>query len=354
METISGYLNGFFALMNDRFWSLVDKPFDSSSRLFWLYIVSGALIAFFVYRLSARTAKDTPSSFLGFLFPRKVWQTKSAWLDLRYFVVNHFLGKLLYISLAGGTMILAYGWVTGGDSLLEVVKASEMPDGGDVIISILYMFVVVALVDLTAYSIHYLQHRVPILWEFHKVHHSPEVMHPISNFREHPFDNVAYTIGVGLVTGLIVGGVNTTLGYLPNMPVLLGAPLMSFLFNLGGYHLRHSHIWLRWPGRWSMVFPSPAHHHVHHSCHPDHLDKNFAFIFPLWDVLFKTYHMPDDDRDVKFGIHGAAEDEYTSIWRLYTIPFRNIYRKLKAGKPLTIAETPREDDKAGIADTINS
>ncbi len=84
-------------------------------------------------------------------------------------------------------------------------------------------------------------------------------------------------------------------------------------FNLLAYNLRHSHIWLRWPGRWSMVLPSPAHHHVHHSCHPDHIDKNFAFMFPVWDVIFRTYHLPEDNRDVKFGIGEGKAAELSEL-----------------------------------------
>lgn len=50
-------------------------------------------------------------------------------------------------------------------------------------------------------------------------------------------------------------------------------------------------------------------------------------MFPIWDVLFKTYHMPDDDRDVKFGLYGVEETEYTSVWKIYTLPFRDLWRK---------------------------
>ena len=153
---------------------------------------------------------------------------------------------------------------------------------------------------------------------------------------------VAYALGIGAVYGMVFGGVESGLGYLPNMPAVLGVPILAFMFNVGGYHLRHSHVWLRWPGNWSKVFPSPAHHHVHHSCHPDHLDKNFAFMFPLWDVLFRTYHMPEDDRDVKFGIYGMEETEYTSVWKIYSLPFRNLYRKARGRKPLAQPESPRQ------------
>ncbi len=58
-------------------------------------------------------------------------------------------------------------------------------------------------------------------------------------------------------------------------------------------------------------------HQVQHSAHPEHLDKNFAFMFPVWDVIFKTCHMSEDDRDVNFGIGDGNSEELTSCIRLY-------------------------------------
>lgn len=344
METVTDLFHQVYDLTVRQFWSLLDQPFQPGARLFWLYLFTGVLFAYWVYYRNNRSKSEprTLGSFFRFLLPRSVWGHPSAWLDLRYFIVNQFTGKLLYVGMTGFAMEFVFRWITGGNSLVDVIKDSEVPGPADLAISVIYMFIVIGITDFTAFYIHYLQHKIPVLWEFHKVHHSPEVMHPISNFREHPFDNVAYTLGIGAVYGIILGTVSVFLGYLPNMPTVLGVPLLLFLFNFGGYHLRHSHIWLRWPGRWSMVFPSPAHHHVHHSCHPDHLDKNFAFLFPLWDVLFRTYHMPEDNKDVKFGIYGMEESEYTSIWKLYTIPFRNIYNKMRKGEPMTVSEEPRQ------------
>ncbi|PUB16404.1 sterol desaturase family protein [Yoonia sediminilitoris] len=341
MNQFLAFFESIFAVLAEQFWSLVQMPFDPSGRLYVIYIAGGLAFAFWVYlRRKTKTADD---SFLAFLLPRSVWSHPSAWLDFKFFLVNQFTGKLLYVGLTGATMAFAFGVTTGGDSLVDAIRTSEVPGLADILISLLYMVVIIAITDFTAFYLHYLQHKIPLLWEFHKVHHSPEVMHPISNFREHPFDNVAYALGIGAVYGVVMGGVSATLGYLPNMPVVLGVPLLVFLFNLGGYHLRHSHIWLRWPGKWSMIFPSPAHHHVHHSCHPDHLDKNFAFMFPLWDVLFKTYHMPEDARDVKFGIYGMEESEYNSVWKLYSIPFRNIARKWRSGQSLTVSPDKPQD-----------
>ncbi len=347
MELISGFFAQAFELVIRQFWALLSTPINPSTRLFWLYLVCAAVVALGVYYLGRKGSdvkSDKSRGFLAFLFPKSVWDNPSAWLDLKFFVVNQFTGKLLYTGLTVITMATAFYWVTGGTSLVDVVRDSELPGLTEFVVSILFMLVMTAISDFVAFYIHYLQHKIPLLWEFHKVHHSPEVMHPISNYREHPVDNIVYKFCIGGVYGSVLGGVSVTLGYLPNIPTVLGVPFLVFMFNIGGYHLRHSHVWLRWPGRWSMVFPSPAHHQVHHSCHPEHLDKNFAFLFPIWDVLFRTYHMPKDNRDVKFGIHGMEETEYTSVWKLYSLPFRNVFRKLKAGQSLTVNEEPRQDE----------
>ena len=328
---------------------LVFYVLDPGNRIFLLYVLTSILAAYALYRI-ARTAADTPAgsanadvaqgSFLGFLFPTRVWRHPSAWLDLRYFVFHQLIGHFLMLGIVGATAAIAFAWVTGSANIPEAAGLGGSLDpeeavlfglvsGTDLLIGTLYMFLVIGVVDFSSYWIHYLQHKWPLLWQFHKVHHSAEVMHPLSNFREHPVDNLTYKALIGLGYGLVWGITVELFGYLPALPSLLGVPLILFAFNFFAYNLRHSHIWLRWPGRWSMVFPSPAHHHVHHSRHPEHIDKNFAFVFPVWDVLFGTYHMPEDNRDVEFGVPKEDAEGLTSCWRLYVIPFRDAGRVVR-------------------------
>jgi sterol desaturase/sphingolipid hydroxylase (fatty acid hydroxylase superfamily) len=104
--------------------------------------------------------------------------------------------------------------------------------------------------------------------------------------------------------------------------------------------------WLRWPEKLSMIFPSPAHHHVHHSCHPDHIDKNLTFMLPVWNVIFKTYHMHEDTLNVRFGIGGENEGDLTSSTRLYWLPMRDAYRHLHK----MVGRNPPEPPKATSAE----
>ncbi len=347
IETVFSFISAAWILLAAQFWRALSYPVMSGQRIFWLYLGTSVLIAYWIYyRESKRSEHEVRSitSFFSFLFPKKVWDHSSAWLDVRYFFFHQILGKLLYVILIVIATDGLFQLVTGGPNIVAATRDTAGPTWSSVMISFAYMIVVIAVVDFVGFFLHYLQHKVPILWEFHKVHHSPEVMHPLSNYREHPIDNIAYAVGVGAAFGIMMGLASNIFGYLPSMPEIFGVPLILFLFNVAGYNLRHSHIWLRWPGRLSMIFPSPAHHHIHHSRHPEHLDKNFAFVFPLWDVLFRTYHMPETDKDVEFGLYGQeGPSEYSSCWRLYYIPFRNIFAKLRE-KPDAPAKVETRQD----------
>lgn len=303
-------------------------PLSSVQRIFWLYLATSVALAFYVYYRETRsdpTQGVSLRAFTGFLLPKKIWRSASAWLDVRYFFVHQIVRLVIYGAFLTGASNLMVAMVTGNSPGVPHNTVTMGSDAGDIAISLLYMFVLIGLVDLVSYGIHYLQHKIPLLWEFHKVHHSLEVMQPLSNYREHPVDNILYALGTGAAYGVVIGLAGNLFGYVPGMPMLLGVPLLVLAFNLLGYNLRHSHIWLRWPGNWSMAFASPAHHHIHHSCHPDHLDRNFAFIFPLWDVLFGTYLMPETDKDVRFGLSMDAGSDYKSCLGLYLTPFRNLW-----------------------------
>lgn len=313
---------------------------DPGQRVFYLYIATSVLAAYGVYLFQRKQSRNAAEgSFLAFLFPKSVWSHPSAWLDVRYFFFHKLLAHFLLLGLFAGTAALVFRWITG-HAITSLPVTAEGAAGWGIVIG--YMLVSTIVLDLIGYTVHYLQHKVPILWEFHKVHHSAEVMHPLSNYREHPVDNFFYLLLIGAGYGAVAGGVYQYAAVVPSVPSILGVPILMFVFNILAYNLRHSHVWLRWPGIWSKVFPSPAHHHVHHSCHPDHFDKNFAFMFPVWDVIFGTYEMPEDNRDVKFGVAGMKSMEMDTCWKLYSIPFVKAARRLKrSGK--TAGSSSRTD-----------
>jgi len=304
---------------------VVAYPINPGERVFVLYLATSLMIAAAVYKYVTRREahpSGTPVSLREFLFPRSIWRTPSAWLDVRYFFVHQIVRVFLY----GSFVVMVSDWTfraTAGllgsaprfDTRTALETAWHVELG--------YAFISVAALDLVAYVLHYCQHRVPLLWEFHKVHHSATVMHPLTNYREHPVDNIVYAAGLGACTGLVAAIASAVLGYVPTEPTVLGVGIFVFAFNGLGYNLRHSHIWLRWPGPLVYLFGSPAHHQVHHSYHPAHMNKNFAFMFPVWDLMFRTFHVPPTNADVKFGLSDHQEEEFRSCIDLYWVPFQN-------------------------------
>ena len=51
----------------------------------------------------------------------------------------------------------------------------------------------------------------------------------------------------------------------------------------------------------SLIFVTPKFHHWHHSSQKPAIDTNYSVHTPLFDVLFKTYHMPKEHWPSHYG-----------------------------------------------------
>lgn len=151
---------------------------------------------------------------------------------------------------------------------------------------------VVVLSDFCVYWGHRLQHRVPILWRFHSIHHSAEHLDWLAAHREHPLDTV-YTLTLINLPAFLLG-----------FPVSTLAGLVAFR----GLWAIYIHSNVRLPiGPLRMLIGAPELHHWHHDCARD--AGNYANISPLMDLLFGTYRCPDHEPE-KFGIREKISPTY--------------------------------------------
>jgi sterol desaturase/sphingolipid hydroxylase (fatty acid hydroxylase superfamily) len=190
--------------------------------------------------------------------------------------------------------------------------------------------------ELAYWIDHYLSHRIPLLWEFHKVHHTAEVLSPLTNFRVHPVDSVVFYN----ILGIFLGTTGGALSYLQlGSPFAVGGAnviLVAFIFVT--VHLQHSHVWIAATGTLGRVILSPAHHQIHHSDNPIHFDKNFGGCLSLWDWLFGTLHVPERKRErLNFGIATRSRTHHTAMGCLL-IPFVRAWERLR---PTIFVEKPR-------------
>ncbi len=155
---------------------------------------------------------------------------------------------------------------------------------------------------------HWLSHKVPFLWEFHKVHHSAEVLTPLTNFRVHPVYAVIFANILAFSAAVANGFGHYLFGDTTHQFALADTNIILVLFIHAYVHLQHSHMWIAFRGLAGRIFISPAHHQVHHSENPKHFNKNFGSCLALWDWMFGTLYVPAKKREkLTFGVAGRLD-----------------------------------------------
>ncbi len=293
-------------------------PFSLTQRIGFLYLFSSLLIALvlFIFRDNGAGERFTFRRFFSFVFPVSIYGHRSAKLDYFYFVISRVLFFGLLAPVILGSSAVA--------SVLLGLLGKPLPGTSEtgLLVKVFYTALFVVAADFGLFISHYIQHKIPVLWEFHKVHHSAEVMTPITVYRMHPLDDFVSLTTVAFFTGLADAAIVLFSGVRPAPLLLWGVNFIFFAYYLFGYNLRHSHIWLSYGPFLSRLFISPAQHQIHHSKDRAHFDKNFGFIFAFWDVFWGTLCVPDKKMDIRLGLSHDEEKEYSSLPRLFFMPFR--------------------------------
>ena len=290
-----------------------------TTRFFPVFIVTSLVVAMVVHLAMRRWGADVPKSPFEFLFPKRIWWHRSARLDYIFAIVNRGVMPLLALPILVGPVLVA---APVHYALTEWLGLFPPPFEYDWAAIALHAVLAALVADFGAFFVHYLQHRSKVLWEFHKVHHSAEVLTPVTVLRMHPIDELLNGFSVALMLGLVYGLIATLFDGAPMQLGILAGNAIFFVFYAAAYHLRHSHIWLPYPVWVSYWLISPAQHQIHHSSAERHWDRNMGFIFAFWDRLFGTLYVPREREKFELGLQGGEHKEYNSLGRLYFTPFR--------------------------------
>ncbi len=326
--------------------------FLPASRVYWLYLVSAVVLAFIAYHQFNHDHHDDEldnepeqkKSFLGYLFDKDVYLHRSTWQDCKFFVVN----ALVYTGVVSQFLIGMHGLALIFNlGLTNLFGPLDEPAITNEFSLIAYTLLSVIAIDLGVYLTHRAQHHIPALWEFHKVHHSAEKLTPITLFRMHPVDLFITSLVVSILGGLAFAGIFYLTNEEPQAMTLFGLNIITFLFYIGGYNLRHSHIWLNYPVWLSKILISPAQHQIHHSVDPKHFDQNFGLIFSLWDQIGGSHYIPRTREKLSFGISRKNPNPFNSVSDIYLMPFANVGRMI--GKSF---QNPQHRVIAGLSAVI--
>ena len=234
-----------------------------------------------------------PLERLFALHPRRVlrrgWRT-----DLVHYLVN---GAALKVGLVVSVVVV-------GSALRAFVPA---PLRLGVAASPTWVQIVAgfAITTVGGYAGHRAAHEVPLLWRFHRVHHSIRDLDWLAANHLHPLDETfgrsaavlpLYALGFGRVS--------------------LGA--FVILITVQAIFI-HANVRMNFgPVRWLIA--TPQFHHWHHAREPRAYNTNYAGEFPILDALFGTLYLPADRWPAQYGIDESEPAGYLRqlAWPLHT------------------------------------
>ena len=222
---------------------------------------------------------------LEIIFPWRKNQSfirKDFWMDVFYMFFNFFIFSIL-ISGDYKVLSLLFNEIGITTKSLAVFNISNWPIG-------LQLVVFFVILDFVQWLTHVLLHKYEVLWRFHKVHHSVKEMGFAAHLRYHWMENILYkplkTLGV-----MVLGGFEPEQAY-----------IVHFIAITIG-HLNHANIRITW-GPFKYILNNSVMHLYHHmKALPENKLKgiNFGISLSIWDFLFKTNYVPDENGEIELG-----------------------------------------------------
>lgn len=212
---------------------------------------------------------------------------KDFWLDVFYMFFNFFLFSLIIYNAASDLLVIFFNDLLASIGINNLIAFEVMswPVWAHLLIGFMVR-------DFVQWWTHRLLHKVPFLWEFHKVHHSVEQMGFAAHLRFHWMETIVYR----------------TIEYIPL--ALIGIGLRDFfiihIFTLAVGHFNHSNF--RIPlGPLKYIFNNPEMHIWHHAYDlpkDRQTGVNFGLTLSIWDYLFKTNYIPYNGKNIRLGFPG--------------------------------------------------
>jgi sterol desaturase/sphingolipid hydroxylase (fatty acid hydroxylase superfamily) len=243
----------------------------------WAWQWSGMMVMFIAVAVAClpleMTGRVSRHSFAGRLRGILFW---GIWFGV-LMLLRHGLGRL------GIRPLLEFDLATLGGSFGAVFHAA---------LAIALALIPAFIFDGCYYWFHRLQHRVPLLWRFHAVHHSIEELNA-ANCYHHWSEGMVRLPLIYLPLALLLN---------LKVPEVVVIVVMTSIWG----QFVHADAPVTF-GVIGKIFVSPHYHRVHHSLDKRHIDRNFAGMFPIFDWIFGTAYFPKMDEAIGTGLSNLHE-----------------------------------------------
>jgi sterol desaturase/sphingolipid hydroxylase (fatty acid hydroxylase superfamily) len=166
----------------------------------------------------------------------------------------------------------------------------------------------IVLLDAWLYVWHRWNHASPLLWRFHRMHHSDGDMDVTTASRFH--------------LGELVASAMLRLALIPLLGLQLPELLVFDSLVVAATMFHHANVSIgRWDGPMSRLLVTPGLHRVHHSADVVETNSNYSVILSIWDRLFGSLRQPVGPWPVKLGLHEFADDRWQSMTGMLITPW---------------------------------
>lgn len=273
--------------------------------------------------LYAQTIGQALVVYVAFLAVERLWPAERAqpwrdwWFNIRYQAFSYYFVLLfVYPVVVAATIGALRAAHPGWFGLLHVEGKLDAA-----LALVLFFFAY----DFFYYWFHRGQHALPVLWEQHKLHHSEESLNATTAMRHHWLEEILRIGFIGLPMAMLLDLAPVTAGW-------LAAVLVYWPYFI--------HANVRLPlGGLTRVVVGPQAHRIHHSLEASHRDRNFAAVFPLWDILFGTFCAPGRAEYPRTGL--ASGERVTGVWQANVLPFagwRRMWRARRAARGVSAGD----------------
>jgi sterol desaturase/sphingolipid hydroxylase (fatty acid hydroxylase superfamily) len=220
------------------------------------------------------------------------------WLDGFYMFFNFFLFSLIGYNAVSNVAVEAFNDFLAlfGINNLVAFQIASWP----VWSQFLLLFVVA---DFIQWNVHRWLHYSPLLWEFHKVHHSVEQMGFAAHLRYHWMETIIYKSVQYIPLSMIGFGLDDFF-ILHLVTILIG-------------HLNHANVKITY-GPLKYVLNNPVMHLWHHAKNipAGSNGVNYGISLSLWDYLFGTAYIPNQNANEPLGFEDQESFPKTFLQQL--------------------------------------
>lgn len=228
-------------------------------------------------------------------FGQKEGRLRHAGRNLAVAVVNTVVVGLLF----GYVMVVVTGWTQ--ENQLGLLNNLGLGWPGRFVVGLV-------LLDGWMYFWHRANHAVPLLWRFHRMHHSDRHMDVTTATRFHLGEHVGSTV--------------LKLGLIPLLGFEVWHLLVYDTLVIAATQFHHADISLGRYDRWlRLVVVTPDMHKVHHSDRRPETDSNYSTVLSVWDRLFGSFRKRDDPGGIVFGLKEFTDPGWQSVAGMLKTPF---------------------------------